>query len=172
MGKPISLSAAKKIPFITLNRMINKARKFLKTDKTMLRVFKEYKTDINELDYIPMYFKDLDVSAKTDHAIIYLNYALLTDGDFFKDFSYLVHECSHWLEQTTGTKPTQSSDDGNYLDNPSEQEAFSNQVEYIANQFGEDEAEDYVDDLLDHHDVTDKKEVKEKKEIFMQNVDD
>ena len=150
--------------------MLKKMREYLKRDGVVQEMFKEYKVDIAEIDLIPMRFGNLDVSAKTDHGVIIFNYRLLTDGDFFKDFSYGVHEMTHWLQQTTGTEPTKSSDDGNYLDNPYEQEGFQNQIEYIANQFGEDEAENYVDDLLDHHDIQDKKEQKEKKETLMANV--
>lgn len=166
----IPLSVARKLPYATLNRMIKKMRAFLKGDGVVQEMFKEYGIDIEEIDFIPMRFGNLDVSAKTDHGIIIFNYKLLTDGDFFKDFSYGVHEITHWLQQTTGTKPTQSADDGDYLDNPYEQEGFQNQVEYIANQFGDEEAENYVDDLLEHHDVDDKKEFKEKKETLMAKV--
>lgn len=160
----------KNIPPHTLLRLINKAKKFLKTDETMIKVFKEYDTDIEEIDFIPTYFKKLDVSAKTDHGIIYLNYKLLEDGLDLRDYSYLIHEYSHWLQQTTGTKPTKSSDDGSYLDNTFEQEGFQNQVEYIAHHEGEDEAEKYVNDLLEHHDVDSAKEIKEKKETLMSKV--
>lgn len=166
----IPLSKVKKLPFKSLNRMIKKMREYLKTDEVVQKMFKEYDVDIEEIDYIPMMFGNIDVSAKTDHGIIIFNYKLLTDGDFFKDFSYGVHEMTHWLQQTTGTKPTQSSDDGSYLDNPFEQEGFQNQVEYIANQFGENEAEKYVDDLLDHHEIDNKKEQKDKKETLMAKV--
>jgi hypothetical protein len=166
----IPLSVAKKLPYATLNRMIRKMRNYLKSDSVVQEMFKEYGVDIEEIDLIPMRFGNLDVSAKTDHGIIIFNYKLLTDGDFFKDFSYGVHEITHWLQQTTGDKPTQSADDGSYLDNPYEQEGFQNQVEYIAKQFGEDEAENYVDDLLEHHDVDGKKEFKEKKETLMSKV--
>lgn len=166
----IPLSQVKKLPHKSLDRMIKKMREFLKNDEVVKKMFKEYEVDIEEIDYIPMMFGKLDVSAKTDHGIIIFNYKLLTDGDFFKDFSYGVHEMTHWLQQTTGTKPTKSSDDGSYLDNPFEQEGFQNQVEYIANMFGEDEAEEYVDDLLDHHDIDDKKEMKDKKETLMSKV--
>jgi hypothetical protein len=150
--------------------MIKKMREYLKQNQVVQDMFKEYKVDIAEIDFIPMMFGNLDVSAKTDHGIIIYNYKLLTDGDFFKDFSYGVHEMTHWLQQTTGSKATKSSDDGNYLDNPYEQEGFQNQVEYIAKQFGESEAEQYVDDLLEHHDVDSKKEVEEKKETLMSKV--
>lgn len=150
--------------------MLKKMREYLKRDGVVQEMFKEYKVDISEIDLIPMRFGNLDVSAKTDHGVIIFNYRLLMDGDFFKDFSYGVHEMTHWLQQTTGTEPTKSSDDDNYLDNPFEQEGFQNQIEYIANQFGEDEAENYVNDLLDHHDVEDEDEKEEKKETLMANV--
>jgi hypothetical protein len=166
----IPMSQVKKMPYQSLNRMIKKLREFLKKDEVVKKMFKEYDVDIEEIDYIPMKFGTLDVSAKTDHGIIIYSYKLLTDGDFFKDFSYGVHEMTHWLQQTTGTKATKSSDDGDYLDNPYEQEGFQNQIEYIANQDGEDEAEEYVDNLLEHHDVNDKKEIKEKKEVLMSKV--
>jgi hypothetical protein len=159
--KKIPLSQVKKLPYVTLNRMLSKLRKFLKEDETVQKMFKEYEVDIQEIDYIPMKFGDLDVSAKTDHGVIIYSYNLLTDGDFFKDFSYGVHEITHWLQQTTGSKPTKSSDDGNYLDNPFEQEGFQNQISYIANNFGEDEAEEYVDHLLDYHEADSKDERKE-----------
>ena len=166
----IPLSQVKKLPYKSLNRMIKKMREYLKQNEVVQAMFKEYKVDIAEIDFIPMMFGNLDVSAKTDHGIIIYNYRLLTDGDFFKDFSYGVHEMTHWLQQTTGEKATKSSDDGSYLDNPYEQEGFQNQVEYIAEQFGDGEAEKYVDDLLEHHEVDSKKEIEEKKETLMSKV--
>ena len=149
--------------------MLKKMREFLKTDEVTQKMFKEYGIDIGEIDLIPMMFGNIDVSAKTDHGIIIFNYRLLTDGDFFKDFSYGVHEITHWLQQTAGDKPTQSADDGDYLQNKYEQEGFKNQVEYISNQFGKDEAENYVDDLLEHHDK-DGKEGHTLKDILMEKV--
>lgn len=168
--KKIPLSQVKKLPYQSLNRMIKKLRNFLKQDEVVKKMFKEYEVDIEELEYIPMRFGNLDVSAKTDHGVIIYNYKLLTDGDFFKDFSYGVHEMTHWLQQTTGNKPTQSSDEGSYLDNPYEQEGFQNQVEYIADNFGDQEAENYVDDLLEHHEVDDEEEKEDKKETLMAKV--
>lgn len=165
----LSMSQVKKLPYKSLNRMIKKMREFLKKDETTQKMFKDYEVDLEEIDYIPIRFGKLDVSAKTDHGVIILNWKLLTDGDFFKDFSYGVHEITHWLQQTTGTKPTQSSDDGNYLDNPFEEEGFQNQVSYIDHHFGEEEAEKYVDNLLDHHDVEDDKK-EDKKEVLMAKV--
>jgi hypothetical protein len=162
----ISLEAIKKLSPKTLSRFIEKMRDYLRDDETVHRMFDEYGVDLKELDFIPMCFSDLDVSAKTDHGIIYFNYKLLCDADFYEDFAYGVHEITHWLQQTTGDGPTQGADDGEYLNNPYEQEGFQNQLEFIANEFGEDRAEDYVDDLLKHHEV-DGKEKKEKKDELM-----
>jgi hypothetical protein len=136
----------------------------------MQRIFKEYGIDIEEIYLIPMAFADIDVSAKTDHGIIYYSYELLADGDFEKDFQYGIHEITHWLQQTAGDKPTQSADDGNYLDNPFEEEGFQNQMEYAAKEFGEDEAENYVDDLLKHHDIKGKKKKEKKKKELLKLV--
>lgn len=169
-NKKIPLSTIKKFPYKTLNRMINKLRNFLKKDEVVQEAFKEYGVNIDELDFIPMKFGDIDVSAKTDHGVIIYNYRLLCDGDFFKDYSYGVHEMTHWLQQTTGTKPTKSSDDGDYLKNPYEQEGFQNQLEYISDHFGDDEAEEYVDRLLEHHEVDDKKDKKELEDILLEKV--
>lgn len=166
----LPLSAVKKLPYKSLNRMIKKMREYLKHDGVVQEMFKEYGVDIEEIDLIPMRFGTLDVSAKTDHGVIIYSYKLLTDGDFFKDFSYGVHEMTHWLQQTTGDKPTQSADDGEYLDNPYEREGFANQVEYIANQFGPDEAESYVDDLLDHHEIEDKDKREELETVLLKEV--
>jgi len=166
----IPLSEVKKFPYKTLNRMLKKMREFLKNDEVVQKMFKDYNVDIEEIDYIPMKFGNLDVSAKTDKGILIFNYKLLCDGDFVKDFSYGTHEITHWLQQTTGTKPTKGSEDGNYLDNKYEQEAFTNQVEYIADHEGKDEAEEYVDNLLEHHEINDKEEQEDKKEIFLAQV--
>jgi len=166
----IPLSVVKKFPYKTLNRLIKKLRVYLKKDPVVQDMFKEYGVDLDEIDYIPMKFGKIDVSAKTDHGVIIYNYKLLTDGDFFKDFSYGVHEMTHWLQQTTGDKPTQSSDDGDYLENPFEQEGFQNQVEYIAEQFGDDEAEEYVDRLLEHHEVDDDKKRDKLEDVLMEKI--
>jgi len=168
----IPLSQVRKLPYKTLNRMLKKMREHLKKDETVQKMFKEYGVDLEEIDLIPMKFGKLDVSAKTDHGVLIFNWKLLCDGDFLDDYSYGVHEITHWLQQTTGDKPTQSADDGSYLDNPFEQEGFQNQVEYIAKEKGPEEAEEYVEDLLEHHDIEDKKELEEKKEILMAKASD
>ncbi|MEK6881013.1 MAG: hypothetical protein AABY22_15450, partial [Nanoarchaeota archaeon] len=125
---------------------------------------------VDIIDYIPTMFGDLDVSAKTDHGIVILNYKLLCEGNFYENYSYLIHEYCHWFQQCYGTEPTQGSDDGEYLDNPHEKEGFQNQIEFISDEFGENEAEEYVDDLLSYHEVTNKKEKDKRKDELMAKV--
>jgi len=166
----IPLETVKKMSPKTLLGLINKAKEYLKKDPTMQRICEENGVEVDFIDQIPTYFADLDVSARTDHGVVYLNYKLLCDGDFYKDLSYLPHEYTHYFQQCFGDKPTKGSDDGNYLDNEFEQGAFQNQVEFIANEFSEEEAERYVDHLLKHHKITDHKEKKEKKDDLMSLV--
>jgi len=170
--KKLPIEKVKKIPPKTLLKLINKMKEFLKTHPIVVDMFKEYDIPIEELDLIPMKFGDLDVSARTDHGIITFSYKLLCDGNFFKDYMYAVHEITHFLQQTTGDKPTQGADDGDYLENPFEQEGFQRQIEYVDDMFGGHEAENYVEHLLDHHDVKDSKDREDKKETLMEMVDE
>ena len=169
MPKEMSLSEAKKLPYSTLNRMLNKMREYLKKDGVVQEMFHEYGVDLEEIDYIPMAFKSLDVSAQCTHAVIYFNYKLICDG-FEDNYSYATHELTHYLQQTTGDKPTQSSDDGEYLHNPSEQEGFANQIKYIAEHDGEEEAEEYTDDLLEYHEVKNEKEYDKLEAILLEKL--
>lgn len=147
----------KSLPQKELRPLIEKVRARIKKDPIVKRMFEEYDVDVSEIDLIPMCFADLDVSARTDHGIIYFSTKLLEDGDFDDDDHYLVHEITHFLQQTTGNKPTQGSDEGDYLENPDEIEGFQNQTEYIAKNKGPEEAENYVERVLDHHDLKGKK---------------
>ena len=130
-------------------------------------MFKDYDIDIDELDLFPICFADIDVSAKTDHGIIYLNRSHLEDDDpIEKDDHYLVHELTHVLQQTCGDKPTKGANDGDYLANKYEQEGFQNQSEYIADTRSPEKAEDYIDHVIDYHEVPDKDVEKRKDQLL------
>lgn len=168
--KKYTIKAIKSKSPKALLSIINKAKKFLKKNDVMQDVFKEYGVDISFMDLIPIKFGDIEVSATTSHGVITLNYKLLLDGDFFKDYGYLIHEITHYLQQCFKNKPTQGAEDGEYLENPDEQEGFQNQIEYIADEFGERKADDYVEGLLDHHDIKNKSDREEKKDVLMSKV--
>ena len=163
-----SLDHMQKISPQILLKLIQKSKDFLKQNKVMQEVCHKYDFDIEDLDLIPVKFDDIDVSAKTDKGIITLNVSLLELDNIHEIPGYLCHEMTHHIQQSN--KPTQSADDGDYLSNPSEQEAFQFQIKYIDEQFGEDKAEDYVDQVLDHHDETGKERVK-KQDILMNKVE-
>lgn len=157
------------IPKKRLLGIVKKLKDKVKDHPVVVELFKKYKVSPELLDYIPIYFADMDVSAKTEHGIIILNIRLLEDGDYEKNDHYIVHESCHVLQQCFGDEPTQGADDGDYLLNPYEQEGFQNQTEYLAETRGEEDAEEYVDQVLDHHDV-EGKEREQKKEILLKDV--
>jgi len=161
----------KKIPPKTLLKLIQRAKNFLKKNDVFCDMCKEYDVSPEIIDVVPIKFGDLDVSARTDHGVITLSYKLLLDGDFLKDYQYIVHETKHLLDQCYGERPTKGADEGDYLKNKDEQAAFKVQIKYIDDQFGEDQANSYVDQLLDHHDK-DGKDRNELKEVLMEEVDE
>jgi len=164
-----TIEEAKKLSPKFLLRLINKAKEYLKTNDVFQDLCKEYGVEVDIIDVIPVKFGEIDVSGKCDHGVITLNYKLLCDGDFFKDYSYLVHESCHFFQQCFGDKATPSANNGDYLYNPAEQEGFQKQVEYIADEYGEHEANDYVDNLLEHHEK-DGKEKEKLKDVLMDKV--
>lgn len=169
MADKYTVDQVKSISPKVLLKLIQKAKNYLKRDPVMIRIFNQYDIDIAEMDMVPIAFADLDVSARTAHGIIFLNYKLLCDGDFFKDYSYLIHETTHWAQQTSGDAATRGSTDGEYLENPVEIEGFQNQIEWIANELGEEEADEYADQVTEHHDL-EGKEKRDKESELKANV--
>jgi hypothetical protein len=99
-----------------------------------------------------------------------LNWRLLCEEDFTRLCSYILHESTHWIQQCFSDHATQSADDGDYLHNPYEVGAFQNQIEYISENEGEKEADDYVDNLLEHHEK-DGSEADELKAVLLEKVE-
>lgn len=159
----------KGIPHEKLAPQLDKIKKRVFNHPVIKDMLKKYDIEESELDLVPMCFAEIPVSARTDHGVIYINIELAKDGNIKEDDHYIVHEMTHYCQQTTGDSPTQSSDDGSYLDNPIEQEGFRNQTKYIADTKGKEEAEKYVEQVLDHHekDDQDKKKRKERKDCLL-----
>jgi hypothetical protein len=154
-----------------LRSLILDVKQKIKDNDVVKEMFDEYDVSIDEIDFIPMAFAKLPVSARTEHGCIYFNIKLLEDGDFEKDDHYMVHEITHFLQQTTGTKPTKGSTKDTYLDNKFEIEGFQNQTKYLSETRNDEVAEDYIDKVLDHHEVTDK-ERKERKQELLELAED
>lgn len=132
---------------------IQSAKDLLKKDPTFISMCKDFKVKPNIVDLIPMRFGPIDVSAKTVKGIIILNNKLLQNDNFTNNLHYLIHEINHFL--TMQNRPTQSANQGTYLDNKDEIDAFKYQIEHIDDIFGSNQAEKYINHLLDHHEVDD-----------------
>lgn len=142
----------------------------MRHDDTYKQVCNEFKVDENIIDLIPVRFGNIDVSARTAKGIIILNNKLLKDFD--NNIHYLLHEIVHYIQMVSRDHPTKGSNDGNYLDNEDEIEAFTYQIEYMDDLYGDDEANDYIEHLLNHHEIKNKKERKEKKKELSERCDD
>ena len=151
---------------------IEEAKQLLRSNSTYKEMCKEFKVHQDIIDLVPIRFgENLDVSAKTIRGIIILNKKLLKDDNFKNNLHYIIHEIGHYFQMISRTHPTQGADDGKYLDNPDELEAFKYQLEYMDDRYGDEEADKYMDHLLDHHDVEDKKERTEKKKELSERIE-
>ena len=164
------------LPHKKLAPILDKLKKRVFDSDVVKDMLKEYGIERDELDLWPICFAEIPVSARTDHGVIYLNIDLFIDedGDLIKgsieeNDHYLPHEMTHVGQQTTGNKPTPGSTEDNYLDNPTEQEGFRNQTKYISDTKGDDEAEEYIEQVLDHHthdNIDDKKRDKRREKLL------
>ena len=148
--------------------LIQQAKNYLKKDPTMLEMCQEHNVDINDIDLIPVKFDHIDVSAITEHGIVILNYKLLENDEFMNNIHYLVHEFKHYWDQSE--KPTRSANDGPYLANKDELNAFQPQIKFISDHEGKEKAEQYVEQVLDHHDEHGKERA-ETKDVLMEKVE-
>lgn len=148
-------------------KVIDKARNKIRDNKIVEGLFDDYEVSIDELDTIPMAFANIPVSARTEHGCIYFNKSLMEQPEELEH--YMVHEITHYLQQSTGSRPIRgTSGDGgeSYLDNEHEIEGFQNQIAYISDRDSKKDAEKYVEQVLDHHEIDGKKRKKKKKELL------
>ncbi len=145
-------------------KLLERIKSEIKTSQTVIDLFREKGVDLELIHLIPMCFADVPVSARTQHGIIYFNKDLLDKIDQINH--YMTHEITHVLQQCFGDKPTQGASVGEYLENPYEIEGFQKQVEFISEEKDINQAEKYVNKVLNHHKVP-KDEREEKKEELM-----
>lgn len=144
--------------------LLNNIKQKIKKSKTIQKMFKDENLSLDIIDLVPMCFSDLEVSARTQHGIIYFNKNLIKKPEEIDH--YMVHELTHVLQQCFSDGPTQGSNDSNYLDNPYEQEGFQNQTKFLSETEGKEIAEEYIDKVLDHHDVPKKEKENKKDELL------
>jgi hypothetical protein len=145
-------------------KIIDKIKEKIKSSDTIKEIFKKEKKSLDLIDYMPMCFAPLEVSARTQHGIIYFNEKLRKHPEEIDH--YMVHEITHVLQQCFADGPTQGSTAKTYLDNPYEQEGFKNQTKFITEEDGPKAAKKYIDKVLEHHDVPEE-EKEDKKDALL-----
>ena len=126
----------------------------LKNHPQVIDLFARFNIPIEQFEKIPIGFKPLDVSAKTKNGHIWLNENLLDSGELAGHLPYVIHELVHVLQQISGAVADHDpADYDEYLDDPLEVDAFKEQISFIHNYKGEDDAKKYLDELLDFHEL-------------------
>jgi len=148
-------------------RLIQKLKMALKKEKEFIEKCEKYDRRPNFIDDVKVSFQPLDVSAKTINGEIILNESLL-EKDWVEQMRYLLHESTHVLQQEAG-QVNGKVDKDNYLDDENEQEAFQAQISFQNKHEGPEEVQEYIENLLDHHDIKGK-ERKEKEKMLTEEV--
>jgi hypothetical protein len=144
-----------------LNQIVEKMKTDVKDEKEYLELCEKYNKNKDFIDEIEITFEPLDVSAKTINGKIILNEKLI-DAPWKDKMRYLIHETTHVLQQEVGKVDGKTKKE-DYLDDPNEQEAFKAQISYMEKKESPEEIQEYIEELLDHHNIRGK-ERKEKKE--------
>lgn len=166
----IEVFAAKKKKLESRTKLITKLKQFLKADETFQDLCKEYNQETDILDGIPVVFTgDLDVTAKTINARVFLNSSLL-DEKIEIIARYLLHEITHCLQHMKKEGEKKVKKENVYLDRPEELEAFQYQIKFDADKRSDKKVNDYVNDLISYHKIP-KEKRKEKKRDLMKKMD-
>lgn len=149
-------------------KLIQKLKKDLKKQEEYKEMCEKYYKPIDFVDDIKITFEPLDVSAKTINGEeIILNERLL-DDKYTEILKYLIHEIQHCGQSAAGkVKETPSKED--YLDDKNEQEAFRAQISFQSRHEDPEEVQEYIENLLDHHDIKGK-ERQEKIKILTKDL--
>ncbi|MAG24544.1 hypothetical protein CMI47_03095 [Candidatus Pacearchaeota archaeon] len=147
---------------------LSKIRTSLMNDSVAKEICEENNMGVWFLASVPISFEDLDVTAKTVNGNITLNPKLMKKS-FKIIMRYVIHELVHAIQHVKDYGTKQDDKRKDYLNREDEIEAFQYQVKFDEQTRGEDKAEEYVDGLLDFHDIpSDQK--RDKKEEIMEKV--
>jgi len=145
--------------------LLAKVKRELRANSIAKEICKEYGFGTDIIDGISFEFVDnLEASAKTIDSAIQLNSSLM-DEEFETIMRYAIHELVHSLQHMK-LKGLESLEEQDYLDRGDEIEAFQYQIEYEADERGFDEAEDYVEDLIEYHEIPIENREEKKRELL------
>lgn len=146
--------------------LLGKIRETLIKDKVAKKICKEHSVSPDFLSGVIIKFDKIKPSAKTVDSEIFLNQSL-REKSFEIIMRYVIHELTHAIQHAKNyNKNSLSNKSEDYLDRDTEIEAFQNQIEYDSENRGEKEAVEYVEELLDYHEIDGKKRESKKKELL------
>jgi len=148
---------------INKKSIVRKIKTEIKEEKAYKKVCREKGRPLDAVDKVNINFVELDVSARTVNKQIDLNKQLL-EGPFKDIMRYVIHEVAHVFQQENGEVNEGSADKSgdDYLDDDNEEEAFGFQIDYMKDHCADSEINEYLEQLLDHHKIFNKKDRKEK----------
>jgi hypothetical protein len=147
-----------------VEQTIRRIMDFLKSSAVVKSMFLKHDVPISYLDKVSIKFDKLDVSAQTRDCVIFINSDFLDELKFSEHIHYIVHELCHVLQQMTSDVKLKPNVD--YLDMPTEMEAFKCQVAFMKEFYDDDTAKDYVEELLDFHQYEDKEKESKRKSLM------
>ena len=145
-------------------------RIFLLNNDIANEICNEFGYDKDIILGVPLSFSDdIDVAAKTVNGEMMINESLIDEKQEIL-FRYIVHELVHVFQHMQNKTEKDPYPDEEYLDRPDEIQAFQFQVEFDEEVRGEDEAIEYVEELVDYHKVPESKQ-DAKEDQLMDKVD-
>lgn len=162
----IEVFAAKKKKIEEKTKMVAKVKQFLKADETYHDLCKEYNQKPEIIEGVPVVFTpDIDVTAKTIDAKVFLNSSLL-DEKLEIIARYLLHELTHCFQHMEKEGKRKVRKNKIYLNRPEELEAFQYQIKFDADKRSDKKVNEYVNDLLSYHKIPKEKRPEKKKELM------
>jgi hypothetical protein len=147
-------------------KMSARIKSYLKSDEIYRELCDEYGHDLDILDGIAVVFtNDIDVTAKTINAKVFLNSALL-DEKIEIIARYLLHELTHCFQHMEKEGKKRKEKNKVYLNRPEELEAFQYQIKFDSKKRSEDKVNKYVNDLLSYHNIPKENRPKKRKELM------
>lgn len=165
----IEVFAQKKKPLEKKTELVAKVKNYIMADEIYKELCKEYDREPEILDGISVIFtSDIDVTAKTINAKIFLNSSLM-DEKIHIIARYLLHELTHCFQHMEKEGRKRKPKNKIYLNRPEELEAFQYQIKFDAKKRPDSEVNDYVNSLISYHKIP-KEKRKEKKEELMKKM--
>jgi hypothetical protein len=165
----IEVFAQKKKPLEKKTELVAKVKNYIMADEIYKELCKEYDREPEILDGISVIFTDdIDVTAKTINAKVFLNSSLM-DEKIHIIARYLLHELTHCFQHMEKEGRKIKPKNKIYLNRPEELEAFQYQIKFDAKKRPDSEVNDYVNNLISYHKIP-KEKRKEKKEELMKKT--